>query len=136
MTDYNSRKPIETSPVLVACTAGAAKRSPRPCSADHGSKLSHFYLPSAEPATRPLPCGLSTSDHARARPCRWKGVERGHARRRALPHMAHCAFPHGRQRSSFFPPVTTIAQGMKQAEQCCLARTFRRTYQLNDSRSL
>lgn len=35
--------------------------------------------------------------------------------------------------STFFLPVTTIAPGMKQAERCCLARTFWRVYVSNDT---
>jgi hypothetical protein len=34
----------------------------------------------------------------------------------------YASLPHVRQRDTFFPPVTTIAPGMKRAERCCLAR--------------
>ena len=71
----------------------------------------------------------------RERPCEVKAVQvegRGvgarssERQRRALTSHGRLPVPAWRQRSTFFPPVTTIAPGMKQAERCYLARTFRR----------
>jgi hypothetical protein len=113
----------------VALSAGAAQTVPIvPLSVDRLPPASCASQPSAAARDRvPSRCGLACTEHGVSRPRRWCWEWEGRACL-ALTRHATLGAPHGRQRQTFFPEVTTIVLVVKRSERHYLTRKNLQNY--------